>query len=111
MSSNDYEGMFQEQLYEREQFKYPPKNRIIRITFKHKEYNRLNEAAEWFAKALRNSLGGNVLGPEYPPVARIRNQYLKNVLVKIPQGVSVKKVKDGIRRLKEALMRLRNSEV
>lgn len=98
MSSNDYEGMFQEQLYEREQFKYPPKNRIIRITFKHKEYNRLNEAAEWFAKALRNSLGGNVLGPEYPPVARIRNQYLKNVLVKIPQGVSVKKVKDGIRR-------------
>ena len=98
VSTNDFEGMFKEQLYEREQYKYPPKNRIIKITFKHKEYNRLNEAAEWFAKALRNSLGGNVLGPEYPPVARIRNQFLKNLLVKIPNGTSVSGVKSGIRR-------------
>ncbi|MFC4097046.1 replication restart helicase PriA [Euzebyella saccharophila] len=102
MSTNDYEGMFKEQLYEREQYKYPPKNRIIKITFKHKDYNRLNEAAEWFAKGLRNSLAGNVLGPEYPPVARIRNQYLKNVLVKIPKSTSVGGVKKGIRRLEKS---------
>lgn len=102
VSTNDYHEMFKEQLYEREQFKYPPKNRIIRITFKHKEYNRLNEAAEWFAKALRNSLGSNVLGPEYPPVARIRNQYLKNLLVKIPSGRSVGGTKKGIRRVEKS---------
>jgi len=73
-----------------------------RITFKHKEYNRLNEASEWFAKALRNALGGNVLGPEYPPVARIRNQYLKNVVVKIPDGQSVTKTKTTIKKIEKS---------
>tara|TARA_B100001750_G_scaffold231123_1_gene228492 strand:+ start:300908 stop:303364 length:2457 start_codon:yes stop_codon:yes gene_type:complete len=102
VSVNDYEGMFKEQLYEREQYKYPPKNRIIKITFKHKEYNRLNESAEWFAQSLRNSFGGNVLGPEYPAVARIRNQYLKHILVKIPKGTSVSGVKSSIRRIEKS---------
>ncbi len=102
VSNNDYDGMFKEQLYEREQYKYPPNNRIIKITFKHKEYNRLNEASEWFSKALRNALGGIVLGPEYPPVARIRNQYLKNVVVKIPDGQSVTKTKATIKKIKKS---------
>lgn len=102
VSTNDYEGMFKEQYNEREQYKYPPTNKIIKITFKHKEYNRLNEAAEWFAQALRNGLGGNVLGPEYPPVARIRNQYLKHVLVKIDHGTSLNAVKSGIRRIEKS---------
>ena len=102
VSTNDYEGMFNEQLYEREQYKYPPANKIIKITFKHKEYNRLNEATEWFAQALRNALGGNVLGPEYPPVARIRNQYLKHVIVKIDHGTPLNTLKSGIRRIEKS---------
>ena len=60
VSTEDYDGMFKEQLYEREQHKYPPINRIIKITFKHKDYNKLNEAAEWFTKGLRNAFGINL---------------------------------------------------
>ncbi len=102
VSNNDYSGMYKEQLYEREQYKYPPQNRIILITFKHKEYNRLNEAAEWFAQALRNTLMKNVLGPEYPPVARIRNQYLKNVLIKIPHEQPLANTKALIKRIEKS---------
>ena len=102
VSNNDYEGMFKEQLYEREQYRYPPKIRIIRITFKHKEYNRLNEASEWFAKALRNAMGANVLGPEFPSVARIRNQFLKNVIIKIPRDRSLPKTKSIIKRIEKS---------
>jgi len=102
VSTNDYEEMFKEQLYEREQYKYPPVNRIIKITFKHKEYNKLNEAAEWFSKSLRNVFGGSVLGPEYPPVARIRNQYLKNVIVKINHDQSLGETKKSIRRIEKS---------
>ena len=94
--------MYKEQIYEREQFKYPPTNRIIKITFKHKEYNRLNEAADWFAKSLRNVLSTTVLGPEYPPVARIRNKFLKNVLVKMPLEQSVVNTKDLIKRVEKS---------
>ena len=102
VSTNDYEEMFKEQLYERDQYKYPPINRIIKITFKHKEYNKLNEAAEWFSKSLRNVFGGSVLGPEYPPVARIRNQYLKNVIIKINHDQSLVKTKMSIRRIEKS---------
>tara|TARA_R100001369_G_scaffold92568_2_gene138411 strand:- start:2249 stop:4705 length:2457 start_codon:yes stop_codon:yes gene_type:complete len=102
VTTNDYLGMFQEQIYEREQYKYPPINRIIKITFKHKDYNKLNDAAEWFAKSLRNSFGGNVLGPEYPPVARIRNQYIKNVIVKIGENYSLVKTKNSIKRIEKS---------
>ncbi len=102
VSTNDYMGMFKEQLYEREQFFYPPINRIIKITFKHKNYNTLNEAADWFSKSLRNVFRIGILGPEYPPVARIRNQYLKNVLVKIPLGQSLGKTKNSIKRIESS---------
>lgn len=102
VSTNDYDEMFKEQLYEREQYKYPPANRIIKITFKHKEYNKLNEAAEWFSKALRNTFGGSVLGPEFPPVARIRNQYLKHVLVKIDSKQSLAQTKSTIKRIEKS---------
>ena len=101
VTTNDYLGMFQEQIYEREQYKYPPINRIIKITFKHKDYNKLNDAAEWFAKSLRNSFGGNVLGPEYPPVARIRNQYIKNVIIKIGENYSLV-TKNSIKRIEKS---------
>ena len=102
VSTNDYQGMFKEQLYEREQFLYPPVNRIIKIIFKHKDYNTLNEAADWFAKSLRNVFRNGILGPEYPPVARIRNQYLKNVIIKIPMGQSLGKTKNSIKRIESS---------
>ncbi|MDE3740702.1 replication restart helicase PriA [Maribacter polysaccharolyticus] len=102
VSTNDYVGMYQEQLYEREQFLYPPKNRIIKITFKHKNYNTLNDAAEWFAKALRNVFVTGILGPEYPPVARIRNQYIKNVIIKIPLRQSLPQMKNSIKRIENS---------
>ena len=102
VTTHDYDEMFKEQLYEREQFKYPPANRIIRITFKHKDYNVLNEAADWFAKSLRAGFGEMVLGPEYPPVARIRNQYLKNILLKIEKKHSLAKTKNNIMRIQKS---------
>lgn len=102
VTSGDYGNMFAEQVHERKQFKYPPANRIIKITFKHKNYNVLNEAADWFASALRTNFGGNILGPEYPPVARIRNQYLKHILVKMDKSVSAAHTKQNIKRIEKS---------
>ncbi len=98
----DYNGMFKEQIYERSQFKYPPLNRIIKITFKHKDYNKLNEASEWFAQSLRNVTTAGVLGPEYPPVARIRNEFIKNIIVKIELRESLTKTKNSIKRVEKS---------
>lgn len=102
VSNYDFDKMFTEQLYEREQFKYPPHVRIIRITLKDKDYNKLNEASDWFASSLRNVLKTQVLGPEYPAVARIRNQYLKNILIKISSNSSVLQTKNSIKRIEKS---------
>ena len=104
VSIGNYEAMFTDQLNDRRQFHYPPFYRLIKITLKHKEYNRVNESAAWFAKSLRNSFGDNVLGPEFPPIARIRNLYLKNILLKIPKQQSLAKTKDAILRIKTSFL-------
>jgi len=100
VSVNDYLGMYKDQIEERHQYKYPPFYRIIKITGKHKDYNRVNDAVAWFAKSLRSVFKENVLGPEFPPISRIRNQYHKNILIKIPQGQSLGKTKEAIRKIK-----------
>lgn len=104
VTTNNYDGMFKEQFYEREQFKYPPLVRLIKITLKDKDFNKLNEASEWISGSLRNVLGVQILGPEYPPVARIRRDYLKNVMIKIPREQSLAQTKIALKELKNPLM-------
>ena len=94
VSTADYKDMFKDQLEERRQYKYPPFYRQIRITLKGRDFSRVNEGADWLAKALGNVFRENVLGPEFPPIARIRNEYYKNVLLKIPQKQSLSSTKE-----------------
>ncbi|MFD0975250.1 replication restart helicase PriA [Salinimicrobium gaetbulicola] len=93
VSTNSFVEMYKEQLEERRQYKYPPFYRLIRITLKGRDYSRVNEGADWLATSMKNSFYENVLGPEFPPVARIRNEYYKNILLKIPQKQSLGKTK------------------
>ena len=99
VSTNSYVEMYKEQLEERRNYKYPPFYRLIRITLKGRDYTRVNEGADWLAISLKNTFRENILGPEFPPVARIRNEYYKNILIKIPQGQSLSKTKDLITRI------------
>jgi primosomal protein N' (replication factor Y) (superfamily II helicase) len=100
VSINDYESMFVEQLEDRRIYKYPPFCRIIKLTVKHKNYNKVNEGSEWLATRLRLVFKDNVLGPEFPVVSRIRNQYHKNILLKIPQNQSLVKTKSVLQKIK-----------
>ncbi|WP_438711674.1 replication restart helicase PriA [Aquimarina muelleri] len=99
VSVNDYLGMYGDQIEERYQYKYPPFYKLIKITSRHKDYNKVNEATDWLAKSLKNVFKQNVLGPEFPPVSRIRNQYHKNIIIKIPQGQSLNKTKEIIKKI------------
>jgi len=102
VSNNDYLGMFNEQMDERHNFKYPPIYRLIKITLKHRDYNKVNEGADWLATALKQVFKQHVLGPEFPPVSRIRNLYHKNILLKIPQNQSLGKTKEAILKIKHS---------
>ncbi len=96
VSVNDYEGMYKEQLEERYNYKYPPFFRIIKIVFKDKNLSRVQNASVWFGQALEIQFKENVLGPEPPPIGRIKNKYIINLLVKIPKNQSLEKTKKYI---------------
>jgi primosomal protein N' (replication factor Y) len=90
---NKYLEMYNEELAERKMFHYPPFTRLIFINIKHKDQDLLNVAAQRFASSLRGQLGKRVLGPEQPIVARVRNYYIKQVIIKSDKDTSIQKVK------------------
>lgn len=98
VTTNNYEEMFAEQVEERYQFKYPPHYRLVKITLKHRNFGTMDKASQWLAQVLRMALKENVLGPVSPPVARIRNEYLTHILVKIPKEQSLAKTKGYVQK-------------
>ncbi|OCB78627.1 replication restart helicase PriA [Flavobacterium crassostreae] len=90
---NNYAGMYKEQLYDRQIYKYPPYFRIIKITLKHRDYEKLKQGAMWLYQVMHTNLNIPVLGPEEPGINRIRNEYIRTIIVKIPQSSSLGGVK------------------
>lgn len=90
---NDYEQMYADEMDERKQYNYPPFSRLIFINVKHKDANVLNHAATYLANALRSQLGSRILGPEQPLVSRIRNYYIKQIIIKTEKNAAIQKVK------------------
>lgn len=108
VSSHDFVSMYNEQLEQRHVYKYPPINKLIKITIKHRDYNKVEQGADWFAKSLRLSFKNNVLGPEFPAVSRVRNEYIKNILLKIPQQQSSVQTKKAILKVKNSFMSVKD---
>jgi len=93
---NDYNSMYLEQIRERKKFSYPPFSRLVEIILKHRDIRLLDEASQLLADLIRNSINEKILGPEYPLVSRIRNLYLKSILVKIERMSALQATKQRI---------------
>lgn len=99
VTNNDYEGMFKEQLYERQIYKYPPFFRLIRLTLKHQDFEKLKEGSMWLYQVLQQNLSVPVLGPEEPAISRIRNEYIRTIMVKIPSNTNLQTTKKTIQKV------------
>lgn len=102
VTTNDYEKMYADQLQERYQFHYPPIVRLIKITIKHKDFDKVDKASAWLGKSLVNTFHENVLGPVSPSVSRIRNQHLKTILIKLPTNKPIRESKEIIQKIKDS---------
>ena len=89
---------YQEQILDRESFKYPPYVKLIKITFKHQNISKVNNSSQWFHSRVYPYFKSNILGPEFPYISRIRNKYLKSLLIKIPDDYSLSGVKKIIKK-------------
>ena len=95
---NDYLDLYLTEMEERRSFKYPPFYRIINLDVKHKNPDILYNQAEYIATELRKNFGDRVIGPEFPMINRIRNYYIKSIMLKFEKdGISINRVKGVIR--------------
>jgi primosomal protein N' (replication factor Y) len=84
VQQHDYKQMYEFELINRKEFLYPPYSRIIHITLKHKLKEVVDEAATKLGEAMQKELRNFIVGPAAPVVGRIRNQYLMELLIKLP---------------------------
>jgi len=96
--NHDFDALFEVQKNERMQFRYPPYFRMIRITFKSRQLETVTLASDWFSSVIKQSYKGSVLGPVLPPVARVRNQYIKHLIVKVDHQLNSSTVKQIVNR-------------
>jgi primosomal protein N' (replication factor Y) len=77
---------YEQELQTRQQHFYPPFSRIIEITLKHPDKKLVRTAAFALTSRLNEELKGlRILGPGEPMISRVRNQYLMNLLIKLPR--------------------------
>ncbi|MDD7888114.1 primosomal protein N' [Flavivirga sp. 57AJ16] len=108
VSTNNYVAMYNEQMNDRYNYKYPPIYKQIKITLKHKDYHKVDVASAWLAKSLKQLFKDHVLGPESPPISRIRNQFHKNILIKIPKQQSLSKTKKAIIKINNSFFNIKD---
>lgn len=87
VQQHQYEALYKYEIDNRKQFGYPPFTRLIQLTFKHKEKHIAEEAAHVLMKGMATNFLKEMAGPAQPVVDRIRNQYLWEVLMKLPKDV------------------------
>jgi primosomal protein N' (replication factor Y) len=108
ISKGDFEGLYADQMEERELFAYPPFRRMIRINFKHKIPSILDGATDLIARELKDIFSSRVLGPQYPPVRKTHDTFQKQIILKIEKEASYERAKEL---LKEVLNGLSKNEV
>ncbi len=96
--NHDFTGMQSKELSVRREYQYPPFVRLITITLKHRDQKLLQRAAGEFARSLHSKIGDRFLGPEFAPIARLKNLYQMQIIVKVDKGSIGAKVRKRIKK-------------
>lgn len=104
VQAHDYEGFYQHELADRQQFGYPPFTKVINIYLKHRDDATVGELAVRYSGLLRQVFGTRVLGPMAPFVARVQNLFIRQVVLKMETAASMAKVKGILRQLYEQML-------
>lgn len=85
VTEHNYAHFYEDEMQKRKQFFYPPFSRTIQLTFRHKLKDVVHDAAHRYADALKNRYKDYMSGPAEPMISRVRNQYLMELLLKLPR--------------------------
>lgn len=94
LSQHDYEALYADQISEREAFRYPPFSRIITIHLRHREPSRLDTAARTLHERLHAVFGTRCSGIIVPVIARVQNQFSREIVLKIEATANFAKARE-----------------
>lgn len=96
INQHNYIDFYNAEIIERKNFFYPPFYKIINLTVKHRDENLVNKGANSLSSALKAVFKERVLGPEFPPIRRIQNQFMKQIKLKIEKNAPDTPIKEKI---------------
>ncbi|MBL7943080.1 MAG: primosomal protein N', partial [Flavobacteriales bacterium] len=104
--SNDFLSMYRTEMAERMAHHYPPYTRLIEFSFRHIMEPLTEAASNAVASALKEKFGARVHGPVTPLVGRVRNQFIRTILVKMERSGDVQPMKDELVHLVRDVLKL-----
>ena len=99
LNSSNIDDFYNWQLVERKQFNYPPFTKLIKILVLHKDKHEVDFAANELCNYLKITFASNVLGPEFPFVQKIRNNFQMQILLKWDKNKSFSQAKLAIKEI------------
>lgn len=102
--ANNYEGMVDGQLAERQMFHYPPYYRLVYVYLKNKNEGLLEQMAAVMGDKLRAVFGNRVLGPDKPPVARVQTLYIRKIVVKVEHTAPMARARELLLRIQREML-------
>lgn len=102
---NDFKGFYLGVLEERKLFSYPPFTHVVNVFLKHRKDNVVESAALELGSRLRTVFGDRVLGPDKPSVARVKQQFIRKLILKMETGLDYKKMRLYLRQTQAELMK------
>ena len=91
---NDYASLYKTLIAERQMFHYPPYYRLVYVYLRHRQDAVVQTAAIELGSRLRQWFADRVLGPDKPPVAKVKQQHIRKLVVKLENGIDMKKVRE-----------------
>jgi len=90
----DYMALYKDLIAERQAFRYPPYHHLIYVFLKHRQETTVHTAAIELGSRLRQWFGGRVLGPDKPSVAKVKQQNIRKLVLKLELGIDMKRVRE-----------------
>ncbi len=84
----NYKKMYQQQKQLRREYFYPPYSKMINLIIKERNIQKAIEASQWLKKSLDHYFP-QVLGPSDGLIPRIKDRYIKEILIKLPPGKNI----------------------
>lgn len=102
---NDYTAFYNDLLQERRAFNYPPFFHLVNVFLKHKDDTVVQHAGEELGNTLRQWFGTRILGPDKPSIARVKEQHIRKIVIKLENGIDLKKVREYLKYAQDQMLK------